>query len=151
MVHPRNLTNYYQKLPCLKGLTFSKPSFWVSMLVFGSVVGIKVVVSLETFTIRFLPIRLVAFWWCFLSIPAANEGVMQGIKLSNPAWNPAKLSGFSGGGPMKCKLVPSRNSNINSHGKSLLFLGKYHPKRCVFFFPWRNVSLPECSTNHLVS
>ena len=27
-----------QKLPCLKGVTFSKPSFWVSMLlVFGSV------------------------------------------------------------------------------------------------------------------
>ena len=26
--HPRNLTNWYQKLPCLKGVTFSKPSFW---------------------------------------------------------------------------------------------------------------------------
>ena len=27
----------YQQLPCSKGVTFSKPSFWVSMLVFGSV------------------------------------------------------------------------------------------------------------------
>ena len=36
-IHPRNLTNWYQKLPCLKGVTLSKPSFWVSMLVFGSV------------------------------------------------------------------------------------------------------------------
>ena len=27
----------YQELPCLKGFTFSTPSFWVSMLVFGSV------------------------------------------------------------------------------------------------------------------
>ena len=25
------------KLPCFKGVTFSKPSFWVSMLVFGGV------------------------------------------------------------------------------------------------------------------
>ena len=29
----------YQKLPFLKGVTFSKPSFWVSMSVFGSVIG----------------------------------------------------------------------------------------------------------------
>ena len=36
--HPRKLTCRYQKLPFLKGpVTFSKPSFWVSMLVFGSV------------------------------------------------------------------------------------------------------------------
>ena len=36
-VLPRNLTNWYQTLPFLKGSysTFSKPSFWVSMLVFG--------------------------------------------------------------------------------------------------------------------
>ena len=27
----------YQQLPCLKGVTFSNPSFWVSMLVFGAV------------------------------------------------------------------------------------------------------------------
>ncbi len=25
------------KMPCLKGVTFSKPSFWVSMLVFGGI------------------------------------------------------------------------------------------------------------------
>ena len=37
---PWNLTNWYQELPCLKGLTFSKPSFWVSMLLFGGVVCI---------------------------------------------------------------------------------------------------------------
>ncbi len=34
-VHPRNLR--YPKLQFLKGVTFSKPSFWVSMLDFGSV------------------------------------------------------------------------------------------------------------------
>ena len=31
----RNRTNWYQKCPYLKGTTFSKASFWVSMLVFG--------------------------------------------------------------------------------------------------------------------
>ncbi len=36
-LHPRSLTCRYQKLPCWKGVTFSKPSFWVSMVVFGSV------------------------------------------------------------------------------------------------------------------
>ncbi len=36
-IHPRNLT--YQQLPCLKGVTFSNPSFWVSTLVFGGVPG----------------------------------------------------------------------------------------------------------------
>ena len=36
-LHPRNLTCRHQKLPCWKGVTFSKPSFWVSMVVFGSV------------------------------------------------------------------------------------------------------------------
>ena len=37
VIHPRNLTNWYQKLPFLKGVNFSTPSFWVSMLVWGSV------------------------------------------------------------------------------------------------------------------
>ena len=32
----------YQKLPCLKGATFSKPSLWVSMLVFGRVIVLDV-------------------------------------------------------------------------------------------------------------
>jgi len=32
-LHPRNLT--YQQLPFSKGVTFSKSSFWVSMLVLG--------------------------------------------------------------------------------------------------------------------
>ena len=36
-IFPRNLTNRYQKLQFLKGVTFSKPSFCVSMLVFGGV------------------------------------------------------------------------------------------------------------------
>ena len=36
-IHPRNRTDWYQKWPRLKGVIFSKPSFWVSMLVFGGV------------------------------------------------------------------------------------------------------------------
>ena len=35
LVHSRNLTKIQTKIPCLKGDTFSKPSFWVSMLVSG--------------------------------------------------------------------------------------------------------------------
>ena len=30
-----------KKLPCLKGVAFSKPSFWVSMLVFGGVANLQ--------------------------------------------------------------------------------------------------------------
>ena len=36
----------YQQLPCLKGVTFSKQSFWVSMLVFGDVGFFKTKLSL---------------------------------------------------------------------------------------------------------
>ena len=38
LLHTPQKSNIDQKLPYLKGVTFSKPSFWVSMLVFGGVI-----------------------------------------------------------------------------------------------------------------
>ena len=65
IIYTPEIEHGYQKLPCSKGVTVSKPSFWVSMLVLGGVYHFLVVLKegylpmgklAETKTIRqFMP------------------------------------------------------------------------------------------------
>ncbi len=77
MVCAPEIQHRYQKWPYLKGVTFSKPSFWVSMLVFGGCIQLNLT-QLEAF------FRFQSAWFgpCEVRVPHVSTW-----RLKYPPWN----------------------------------------------------------------